>query len=109
MYFCLKLYIILAYSCFRAHIFNGKHQDLPHKILMKINNLKKLNDIERKSPGTLLDRRNLPMAAMPPGRRIAEGGPRPIEFLVGLGGTVGTGSRDWREALRTGEIPWSRK
>ena len=49
------------------------------------------------------------MAAMLPGRRIAEGGPRPIELLVGLGGTVGTGSRGWREALRTGGIPWSRK
>ena len=47
------------------------------------------------------------MAAMSPGRRIAEGGPRPTELLVGLGGTVGTGSRGWREALRTREIPWS--
>ncbi len=28
------------------------------------------------------------MAAMPPGRRIAEGGHRPTELLVGLGGTV---------------------
>jgi hypothetical protein len=32
------------------------------------------------------------MAAMPPGRRIAEGGPRPIVLLVGLGQEK---LRDW--------------